>query len=380
MSVTSTSAGRADLAGTKRVVVKVGSALLSDRDAGLAIDKIADYCAQICTLNSAGVEVVLVSSGAVAAGCQKLGWRKRPSAVHELQAAAAVGQMGLAQAYETALSSHATATAMIMLTHDDLADRERYLNARATLGQLLALGVVPVINENDTVATEEIRFGDNDTLAALVTNLLAADLLIILTDVAGLMDADPRLDPSAKRIDTVRAQDESLDLVASAGTGELGRGGMLTKLRASRLAARSGANTVIASGHEPDVLARVLAGEDLGTLLTADLTPMTARKRWIAGQLRAKGDLILDAGASRALREDGVSLLAVGVSAVQGRFQRGEMVRLLDETGYVVAQGLSNYSSDDVAKLIGVRSEDFARKIDYVGEPELVHRDNLVVT
>ena len=380
MSVTSKPERLAVLGGAKRVVVKVGSALLSDRDAGLAIGKIADYCAQICALNGAGVEVVLVSSGAVAAGCQKLGWRTRPNTVHELQAAAAVGQMGLAQAYETALSSHATATAMIMLTHDDLADRERYLNARATLAQLLALNVVPVINENDTVATEEIRFGDNDTLAALVTNLLAADVLIILTDVAGLMDADPRVDSSAKRIDCVRAQDEGLDLVASAGAGELGRGGMLTKLRASRLAARSGANTVIASGHEPDVLTRILAGEDLGTLLTADLTPMTARKRWIAGQLRAKGDLILDAGASRALREDGVSLLAVGVSAVQGRFQRGEMVRLLDEKGHVVAQGLSNYSSEDVLKLIGVRSEDFASKIDYVGEPELVHRDNLVVT
>ncbi len=364
----------------RRIVVKVGSALLTDQDVGLAEDKINDYCEQICRLKERGLEVVLVSSGAVAAGCQRLGWPSRPVAVHQLQAAAAVGQMGLAQAYESALSRHGRATAMIMLTHDDLADRERYLNARATLGQLLALGVVPVINENDTVATEEIRFGDNDTLAALVTNLLAADLLVILTDVAGLMDRDPREDDAAQRIAAARAQDPKLDGVAGAGAGKLGRGGMLTKLKASRLSARSGAHTVIASGHETDVLARILGCEDLGTLLTADLTPMTARKRWIAGQLRAKGDLMLDAGAARAILEDGVSLLAVGVTSVRGRFQRGEMVRLVDDKGVIIAQGLSNYPSADVAKLVGVRSEDFSQHIDYVGEPELIHRDNLVVT
>jgi len=374
------SEARMQLARMRRVVVKVGSALLTDHDLGLAVDMIADYCAQLAALKRAGVEVVLVSSGAVAAGCQRLGWRARPTTVHELQAAAAVGQMGLAQAYETALSAHDCTTAMVMLTHEDLADRERYLNARATLQQLLSMGVVPVINENDTVATDEIRFGDNDTLAALVTNLLAADCLIILTDVGGLMDKDPRLHADAQRIPEALAGRVDLDQAASAGAGALGRGGMLTKLRASRLAARSGAHTVIASGKEPQVLARVLRGEDLGTLLTAELTPMTARKRWIAGQLRAKGDLLLDAGAARAIRDKGVSLLAVGVTGVRGRFHRGEMVRLVDENGAVVAQGLSNYSSGDVAKLVGVRSEAFADYIDYVGEPELVHRDNLVVS
>jgi len=376
----STNDPRQQLTGVRRLVVKVGSALLTDRDVGLAVDKIEDYCAQLAAIRSRGIEVVLVSSGAVAAGCRKLGWRSRPDAVHELQAAAAVGQMGLVQAYESALSGHGCNTAMIVLTHDDLADRERYLNARATLGQLLTLGVVPVINENDTVATDEIRFGDNDTLAALVTNLLAADALIILTDVDGLMDKDPRTHADAQRIGAAVAADPALDGVATAGAGELGRGGMLTKLRAARLAARSGAHTVIASGHEPQVLARLLDGADLGTLLSAELNVMTARKRWIAGQLRAKGDVVLDAGAARAIKEQGVSLLAVGVTQVKGRFHRGEMVRLVDDQGRVVAQGLSNYSSDDMTKLVGVRSEAFAEHIDYVAEPELVHRDNLVVS
>ncbi len=379
-SYTSMSSERGVLNQVKRVVVKFGSALLADRDQGLAIDKITDYCAQISRLKDQGIEVVLVSSGAIAAGCQRLGWRKRPQALYQLQAAAAVGQMGLAQAYESALQAYNRATAMIVLTHDDLADRERYLNARATLQHLLALGVLPIINENDTVATDEIRFGDNDTLAALVTNLLSADLLIILTDVDGLMDGDPRLQADAQRIPLTRADNLALDAMATSGAGEMGRGGMFTKLRASRLAARSGANTVITSGHEADILERVLQGEDVGTLLTAELTPMTARKRWIAGQLRAKGDLMLDPGATRAIKEQGVSLLAVGVTGVRGAFERGEMVRLLDEQGAVVAQGLSNYSSKDVAKLVGVRSEAFGQHIDYVGEPELVHRDNLVVS
>jgi glutamate 5-kinase len=389
---TSMNNGRHALTRVKRVVVKVGSALLTtsgvqsadtqsqtNQNTGLALDKIADYSAQISQLYASGIEVVLVSSGAIAAGCQRLGWRVRPQAVYQLQAAAAVGQMGLAQAYETALKAHGRAAAMIVLTHDDLVDRERYLNARATLQELLALGVLPVINENDTVVTDEIRFGDNDTLAALVTNLLAADLLVILTDVDGLMDRDPRVDSAAKRISQAAADDVALDRMATAGAGVMGRGGMVTKLRASRLAARSGAHTVIAGGHGSNVLQRVLSGDDIGTLLTAELTPMTARKRWIAGQLRAKGDLLLDAGAVRAIKEQGVSLLAVGVTGVRGRFQRGEMVRLVDESGLVIAQGLTNYASDDARKLVGIRSESFAEYIDYVGEPELVHRDNLVV-
>jgi len=366
------------LASIRRVVVKVGSNVLT-RNSELNLTAVASVSRQICRLMEQGLEVILVSSGAVAAGCHKLGWTRRPAAVHQLQAAAAVGQMGLAQAYESALSEYGHATAMIMLTHDDLADRERYLNARATLSQLLQLKVVPVINENDTVATDEIRFGDNDTLAALVTNLVEADLLVILTDVDGLMDADPRVDPGAQRIAQSRAQDAALDTLATAGAGAMGRGGMLTKLAAARLAARSGANTVIASGRQADVLLQVLSGADVGTLLTADLTPMTARKRWLAGQLRAKGDLVLDAGAARAVAEHGVSLLAIGVVSVNGSFLRGDMVRMLDAQGQVIAQGLTNYSSDEVIRLAGTHSEQFGQRIDYVGEPELVHRDNLVV-
>jgi len=375
----SASDARPSLRGVRRLVVKVGSALLTHPQSGLAVDKINNYCTQINALKAEGIEVVLVSSGAVAAGCQKLGWHQRPEALHELQAAAAVGQMGLAQAYESAMSVHGCDTAMIVLTHDDLADRERYLNARATLRQLLALGVLPVINENDTVATDEIRFGDNDTLAALVTNLLAADALIILTDVAGMMDRDPREYEDARRISHARADDETLDRVATAGAGALGRGGMLTKLRAARLAARSGAHTVIASGHERDILRRVLDDVDVGSLLRAELNVMTARKRWIAGQLRAKGDVIIDAGAARAIREAGVSLLAVGVTGLSGRFARGDTVRMIDGTGQLIAQGLTNYGSEDIAKIIGVRSEEFAQHLEYVAEPELIHRDNLVV-
>jgi len=370
---------RQTLSGAKRIVVKVGSALLANGDQGLALSKIDDYCLQINQLKAQGFEVVLVSSGAIAAGCQRLGWTQRPQALHQLQAAAAVGQMGLARAYESALESMNRTTAMIVLTHDDLADRKRYLNARATLQQLLSLGVLPIINENDTVATDEIRFGDNDTLAALVANLLSADLLLILTDVDGLMDADPRRKPDARRLSMVQAADVGLDKIATAGAGNLGRGGMLSKVRASRLAARSGANTVIASGGEPNILTRVLEGEDLGTLLVAQLTPMTARKRWIADQLRAKGDLRLDDGAALALKEQGVSLLAVGIAGVEGQFDRGEMVRMLDQRGVLVAQGLANYSSQDIMKIIGVKTDAFADHLEYVGEPEVVHRDNLVL-
>lgn len=363
----------------KRIVVKVGSSLLTDPKAGLATEKIADYCAQINASSQRNKQIVLVSSGAVAEGCARLGWQTRPTTVHELQAAAAVGQMGLVQAYESALAAHKTQTAMVMLTHDDLADRERYLNARATLNQLLKLGVVPVINENDTVATDEIRFGDNDTLAALVTNLLEADLLIILTDVEGLMDKDPREHSSAQRIAWASAQNPALDGMPGVNSGALGRGGMRSKLSAGRLAARSGAHTVIACGHEPQILIRILEGADIGTLLTAELTPLNARKRWIVGQLKPKGSLVVDAGAATAIQQRGVSLLAVGVVDSGGNFSRGDVVRITDQNGRAIAQGLSNYAQVDVAKLLGVRSEHFAEHIEHVGEPELVHRDNLVV-
>ena len=385
----STNELRTQLHQAQRIVVKVGSALLAQNGAGdgltktngsgLALDKIARYSDELAQLQAAGKQVVLVSSGAVAAGCARLGWSQRPTTVHELQAAAAVGQMGLAQAYESALAQYGCGTAMVMLTHDDLANRERYLNARATLGQLLKLGIVPVINENDTVATDEIRFGDNDTLAALVVNLLQADLFIILTDVDGLMDADPRQSQSAERIVSAAADDAALDRLPGQGAGRLGRGGMVSKLRAARLAARSGAHTLIANGQRDHVLHDLMHGADLGTLLYAELTPLTARKRWIADQLRAKGDLQLDDGAANALKRNGVSLLAVGVTGVRGQFYRGDVVRCIDRHGQVVAQGLSNYASADIARLVGVQSEDFAQHVDYVAEPELIHRDNLVV-
>ena len=370
---------RSLLASAKRVVVKIGSSLLTSQAAGIEHEKINSYCAQISGLVASGKEVVLVSSGAVAEGCKRLGWSQRPTLIHQLQAAAAVGQMGLVQAYEDALSNFSCGTAIVMLTHDDLADRQRYLNARGTLNTLVSMGVVPVINENDTVATDEIRFGDNDTLAALVANLLEADLLIILTDVEGLLDADPRVNPDAQRIATAVATDPSLDALPSGGAGTLGRGGMVTKIRAGRLAARSGADTVIASGHNADVLTRVLTGEDIGTLLTAEISPLKARKRWIAGHLRAKGTLSVDTGAVSALRDRGVSLLAAGIIRVQGDFLRGDVVRCLSEQGTLIAQGLSNYSSAEIQKIKGLNSEAFAQVIEHVVEPEVVHRDNLVL-
>lgn len=370
---------RPQLANVKRVVVKIGSALLTDPHLGLAVGKIKEYCAAIADQRAAGLEVILVSSGAVAEGCVRLGWSERPKTVHELQAAAAVGQIGLAHAYEEGLAAFDCMTAMVMLTHEDLASRQRYLNARATLSQLVSLSVVPVINENDTVATEEIRFGDNDTLSALVANLMEADLLVILTDVDGLMDKDPRTSDDAQRISQAAADDHQLDRFPSATAGAFGRGGMQTKLNAARLAARSGAHTVIASGHQKNVLKAVVEGRDVGTLLTAELTPMNARKRWIANQLRAKGKLCVDAGAAHALKESGVSLLAVGVTKVVGQFERGDVVEIEDPAGQPIAQGLVNYPASDVIKLIGLKSESFAEQLDYLGEPELVHRDNLVI-
>jgi glutamate 5-kinase len=370
---------RARLGSARRVVVKVGSALLSDPATGLARERIRVWCEEIHRLLGRERQILLVSSGAVAEGVARLGLKARPSTVHGLQAAAAVGQMGLVEAYEQAFARHGRRTAMVLLTHDDLADRQRYLNARATLNTLLDLGVIPVINENDTVATDEIRFGDNDTLAALVTNLLQADLLIILTDTDGLYEQDPRMAPEAPLVTWADAADGRLDDMVSGTPGSLGRGGMLTKLRAARIAARSGANTVIAGGRSPEVLARILGGETVGTLLTASILPLDARKRWIAGHLRAKGDLVLDAGAVGAVLSRRVSLLPVGVVAVKGRFSRGDLVRCIDADGRVIGQGLVNYSSEEVAKLAGAVSSEISARLGYALEPELVHRDNLVV-
>ena len=372
-------AARARLPSARRVVVKVGSALLNDPATGLARARIAVLSEQINQLLDKGLQVVLVSSGAVAEGVSRLGLSRRPQGVHELQAAAAVGQMGLIEAYEQAFSEHGRHTAMILLTHDDLANRQRYLNARATLTRLLELGVIPVINENDTVATDEIRFGDNDTLAALVANLLQADVLFILTDTDGLHEADPRVDARAPLVENADAADPRLDAMVGEGAGDLGRGGMVTKLSAARIAARSGSHTLIASGAEQGVLLRGLAGEAVGSLLVASVTPLDARKGWIAGQLKAKGDLLLDAGAASALLSRGVSLLPVGVSEVRGAFSRGEVVRCLDPQGRAIAQGLTNYGSADAARLVGASSEEIAHRLGYAAEPELIHRDNLVL-
>jgi glutamate 5-kinase len=371
-------AGREALTGARRVVVKIGSALLTNDGRGLDEAAIGGWVDQIAALHKRGVEVVLVSSGAVAAGMVRLGWQARPSAVHELQAAAAVGQNGLTECYEGHFARHGLLTAQVLLTHDDLSNRKRYLNARSALRTLVDLRVVPVINENDTVVTDEIRFGDNDTLGALVANLLEADALVILTDQEGLFDADPRGNPEARLISEGRADDPTLAAVAGGG-GALGRGGMATKMRAAHLAARSGAYTAIASGRQPEVLTRLMAGERLGTLLHPDQAPMAARKRWLAGQLQVRGTLTLDAGAVKVLRESGSSLLAVGVRAVAGQFRRGDMVQCVDEAGQRVAKGLVNYGADDAARILGKPSHQIEALLGFMEAPELIHRDNLVV-
>ncbi|OMH28409.1 glutamate 5-kinase [Motiliproteus sp. MSK22-1] len=366
------------VSGAKRWVVKIGSALLTNDGRGLDHKAIASWVDQMAQLRQQGVELVLVSSGSVAAGMNRLGMTERPDELHRLQAAAAVGQMGLVQTYEACFKQHQMHTAQILLTHDDLSNRKRYLNARGTLGALIKWGVVPVVNENDTVVTDEICFGDNDTLAALVANLVVADALIILTDQQGLFESDPRKNPKAVLVAEAPAEDRRLDEMAGGG-GVLGRGGMATKVRAARLAARSGAATVIASGREADVLLRIKNGESLGTLLTPECSPQAARKQWLAGHLKARGTLVLDAGAVKVLKDSGRSLLPVGVKQVTGDFSRGEMVLCVDEQGRVVARGLVNYGVDEAAKIIGQASSRIGEILGYVAEEELVHRDNLVL-
>jgi len=369
---------REGLKAARRVVVKIGSSLLTRHGAGLDREALGRWVAQLADLAAKGREVVLVSSGAVACGMQRLQVKKRPRALHELQALAAVGQMGLIEAYESAFSGHGRQAAQVLLTHDDLADRRRYLNARSALRALLALGIVPIINENDTVATEEIRFGDNDTLAALVANLIEADLLIILTDQAGLFEEDPRHNPSARLIQEAPAGDPTF-LAMAGDPGELGRGGMRTKLAAAQKAARSGAGTVIVSGHEQAVLTRVLSGEVVGTYLYPATTRIVARKQWLAAHLAVRGQLTLDAGAVRVLKEAGRSLLPVGVHAVTGRFARGEMVACLDPAGDEIARGLVNYADNELRLIMGHASEDIGLLLGYQDEPEVIHRDNLVI-
>ena len=371
--------GRDRVARGKTWVVKIGSALITSDGEGLDKAGIDVWCGQVAALLAAGKRVALVSSGAVAEGCRRLGYRHRPTAIHELQAAAAVGQSGLIEAYQKGFQAHGRDTALVLLTHDDLANRQRYLNARATLSTLLDLGLVPVVNENDSVATDEIKLGDNDTLAALVANLLPADVLAVLTDRAGLHEADPRLHPAAPLVRDAAAMDPRLDDMAGGGAGRLGRGGMATKLAAARAAARSGTATVIASGRETDVLGRIGRGEAVGTLLRAELAPLDARKRWLAGQLKAKGELRVDAGAAQAIRDRGVSILPAGVTQVAGGFRRGDLVRVVDAEGGEVGKGLANYDAAEAERILGRKSSAIAAVLGYVGEGELVHRDNLVV-
>lgn len=363
----------------KVIVVKVGSSLVTNDGNGLDQVAIAAWAEQITALVRQGKQVVLVSSGAVAEGMQRLGWKKRPTAVNELQAAAAVGQMGLVQMYESRFSRHQLHTAQVLLTHDDLADRKRYLNARSTLRTLLDLKVIPIINENDTVVTDEIRFGDNDTLASLVANLIEADVLVILTDQQGLYSADPRKDKNAEFVQHAIAGDASLEQMAGGVGSNVGTGGMLTKILAAKRASRSGAHTVIASGREKDVLVRLAAGEVIGTHLQTTEMKTTARKQWLADHLQLRGKLTLDAGAVKVIKQEGKSLLSIGVIAVEGNFERGEVVACCDVDGDEIARGLVNYSSIEALRIMRKPSTEIEKILGYVEESELIHRDNLVL-
>jgi glutamate 5-kinase len=371
---------RAHLKTDRRWVIKIGSAMVTGNGAGLDLTAIDRWAEQIAAMRAEGREVVIVTSGAVAEGMARLGWHDRPSALPELQAAAAVGQMGLVQAYADVLLRHGIHTAQILLTHEDLSNRQRYLNARSTLRVLLDLGVVPVVNENDTVATDEIRFGDNDTLAALVANLVEADVLVILTDQLGLFDADPRKNPSARLLTEVTAGDPALETMASPEGGRLGRGGMYTKVMAAKRAAQSGAATVVASGATPSVLLQLAAGTpNVGTVFQPAQNRLAARKQWLAGQLRVRGTVRVDTGAAAALRQGGRSLLPIGVIEVSGEFTRGDLVRIVDETGKDFGRGLVNYSAEQAKKLCRQPSSAIAELLGFAEEDVLIHRDNLIL-
>ncbi len=374
--------GFAMLRRARRIVVKVGSSLVTNEGRGLDEAAIGEWCRQLALLVADGRKVVMVSSGAIAEGMKRLGWRTRPHQhqIHELQAAAAVGQMGLAHMYETKLRQNGLASAQVLLTHADLADRERYLNARSTLMTLLRLGVVPVINENDTVVNDEIKVGDNDTLGALVANLVEADALVILTDQSGLYTADPRRDPSATFVHEAKAGDPALEAMAGGAGSSIGRGGMLTKVFAAKRAAGSGASTVIAWGREPDVLPRLVKGESIGTLLVAQTAKHQARKRWMADHLQLRGAVTVDDGAAAKLRAEGKSLLPIGMTAVDGVFSRGDVIAVRDAGGVELARGLANYSSVEARLLCRQSSAQFEQLLGYVAEPEMVHRDNMVLT
>ncbi len=384
-TTTTTTASAAMLRSARRIVVKVGSSLVTDEGRGLDAAAIGEWCRQLAALvhglaDGGKRELVMVSSGAIAEGMKRLGWSTRPHAIHELQAAAAVGQMGLAQMYETQLRASGIGSAQVLLTHADLADRERYLNARSTLLTLLKLRVVPVINENDTVVNDEIKFGDNDTLGALVANLIEADLLVILTDQKGLYTADPRKDPAAVFVHEARAGDPALEAMAGGAGSALGRGGMLTKILAARRAAGSGASTVIAWGREPDALLRLVAGEPIGTVLLAQTAKQQARKQWIADHLQLRGAVGVDDGAAARLRAGTASLLPIGMVAVEGDFSRGDVIAVQDAHGMEIARGLANYASAEARLLCRRASADIEKLLGYAAEPEMVHRDNLVLT
>lgn len=367
------------LQGSKRLIIKVGSSLVTNDGRGLDHVAIQNWAAQIAALRRLGKEVVLVSSGAIAEGMLRLGFSKRPTEIDELQACAAVGQMGLAQIYESSFRQHGIGTAQVLLTHADLADRERYLNARSTLRTLLRFGVVPIINENDTVVTDEIKLGDNDTLGALVANLIEADALIILTDQAGLYSADPRKNPDAQFISRAAAGDPALEVMAGGAGSSIGRGGMLTKILAARRAAKSGAHTIISWGREPDVLTRLAGGEQIGTHLIAQTEPLAARKQWLQDHLQTTGQFVLDEGAVNKLLHEGKSLLPIGVIEVVGEFGRGAAVTCLNQAGVPVARGLTNYSSSDARRIKRHASSDIVGILGFIEESELIHRDNLVI-
>ncbi len=364
----------------RRIVVKVGSSLVTNEGRGLDETAIGEWCRQIALLVQDKREVIMVSSGAVAEGMKRLGWATRPHLIHELQAAAAVGQMGLAQMYETKLRENGLGSAQVLLTHADLADRERYLNARSTLLTLLKLGVVPVINENDTVVNDEIKFGDNDTLGALVANLVEADALVILTDQKGLFTADPRKDSSATLVHEAKSGDPALEAMAGGAGSNLGRGGMITKILAAKRAAGSGASTVIAWGREPDALVRLSQGDAIGTLLVAQTQKTQARKQWIADHLQLRGSVTVDAGAMQKLRGQGSSLLPIGMTTVDGDFSRGDVIAIRDLQGVEIARGLANYASVEARLICRKPSTEFEKLLGYAAEPEMVHRDNLVLT
>ena len=364
----------------RRIVVKVGSSLVTNEGRGLDEQAIGEWCRQLSALVRDGREVIMVSSGAIAEGMKRLGWTTRPQELHELQAAAAVGQMGLAHMYETKLRENGLGSAQVLLTHADLADRERYLNARSTLLTLLTHGVLPVINENDTVVNDEIKFGDNDTLGALVANLVEADALIILTDQKGLYTADPRRDPAATFVHEARAGDAKLEDMAGGAGSSIGKGGMITKILAAKRAAGSGASTVIAWGREPDALVRLTQGEAIGTLLVAQTQKQQARKQWMADHLQLRGSVTIDAGAVSKLKSDGSSLLPIGMTGVDGDFSRGEVIAILDSEGQEVARGLANYAAAEARLLCRKPSSQMSELLGYAAEPEMVHRDNLVLS